>query len=175
MLDPRIVEDAIDDVLGNKKDPLRLTRDFLKQVEEADKCVNRLEKNLADKIHEKDTCGSLWVAALSILEEIEELERLVERAKTIRTATVNEVSHVIEKVQDEKQRTVLRYRYIDLITDWKEIAGKAGISGAEAKRTHKDALPALQMILDEIEARRKAEEEADAKAVEDGKKSMAQL
>lgn len=167
MLDPRMVEDVIDDVLGNKKDPYRLTRDFLKQVEEAEKRINRLEKDLATKVHEKDSSGSLWTAALVFLEQIEELERLVNRAKTVKTATVSEVAAVIDKVEDEKQRTVLRYRYIDLITDWKEIAEKADISRVAAQRKHKEALPEVQKILDDIEARKKAEDEADEKAAEE--------
>ena len=166
MLDPRMVEDVIDDVLGNKKDPYRLTRDFLKQVEEAEKRINRLEKKLATKIHEKDNCGSLWTAALTVLEQIEELERLVERAKAAKTATVSEVGAVIDKVEDEKQRMVLRYRYIDLITDWKEIGLRSDISRAAAQRKHKEALPEVQKILNDIEARKKAEDEADKKAAE---------
>lgn len=170
MLDPRMVEDVIDDVLGNKKDPYRLTKDFLKQVEEAEKRINRLEKNLAAMIHEKDNCGSLWTAALVVLEQIEELERLVDRAKIIRTATVSEVGAVIDKVEDEEQRMVLRFRYIDLITDWKEIGLRAGISRAAAQRKHKEALPEVKKILDDIEARKKAEEEADKKAAEEERK-----
>ena len=167
MLDPRMVEDVIDDVLGNKKDPYRLTRDFLKQVEEAEKRINRLEKDLATKVHEKDSSGSLWAAALAVLEQIEELERLVDRAKAAKTAAVSEVDAVIKSVEDEKQRLVLQCRYVNLITDWKEIAEKSGISRAAAQRKHKEALPEVQKILDDIEARKKAEDEADEKAAEE--------
>ena len=62
---------------------------------------------------------------------------------------------------------VLRYRYIDLITDWKEIGLRADISRAAAQRKHKEALPEVQKILDDIEARKKAEDEADRTAAEE--------
>ena len=122
-------------------------------------------------IYEKDNCGSLWTAALVVLEQIEELERLVDMAKISRTAIVSEVGAVIEKIENEKQRTVLRYRYIDLITDWKEIGLRASISRTEAQRKHKEALPEVKKILDDIKARKKAEEEADKKAAEEERKA----
>ena len=95
MLNPREVQDAIDDVLGNKKDPLRLTRDFLKQVGDHTDRVHRLEKKLDALKWEKDRCGGNWASALSVLEKIEETERLVQIAKELYAATVNEVTDAI--------------------------------------------------------------------------------
>ena len=83
MLNPREVQDAIDDVLGNKKDPLRLTRDFLKQVGDHTDRVHRLEKKLDALKWEKDRCGGNWASALSVLEKIATLTYILVKMRML--------------------------------------------------------------------------------------------
>ncbi len=157
MLNPREVQDVIDGVLGNKKDPLRLTRDFLKQVGDHTDRVHRLEKKLEALIWEKDRCGGNWASAYLVLERIEEAERLVQRAKELLTATVNEVKEAIDRLEDEEQKTVLTLRYVDLISDWDEIAEKVEKPKAAVRRIHTAALKELKPVLEKIEAERNAD------------------
>ena len=151
MLNPREVQDAIDDVLGNKKDPLRLTRDFLKQVGDHTDRVHRLEKKLDALKWEKDRCGGNWASALSVLEKIEETERLVQRAKELYAATVNEVTDAIGRLIDENQRKVLTLRYVECISDWEEVAEKTEKPKAAVRRIHTAALKEMQQVLAKIE------------------------
>lgn len=157
MLNPREVQDVIDDVLGNKKDPLRLTRDFLKQIGDHTDRVHRLEKKLEAQLWEKDRCGGNWARAFSVLERIEETERLVQRAKELLTATVNEVTDAIGRLEDEDQQTILTLRYVECISDWDEIAEKAEKPKAAVRRIHTAAMKELKPLLKKIEAERNAD------------------
>lgn len=164
MLDPKEVQAVIDDVVGNTKDPLRLTRDFLKQVEEEHKRVQRLEKKLASLEAEKEKCGGNWAAAASVLERIEEAQRLTDQAKREYAAVVQETEDVISRISDEVQRKILSMRYIELISDWQAIADEVKLSKAAVRRMHTAALPLVKEIIAQIEAEKKAElEKAAAK------------
>ena len=157
MLDQKEVQAVIDDVLGNKKDPLRRIRDYLKQPEEEKKRVQRLEKKLAELETAKEECGDNWVLATSLLEKIEEAQRLTDQAKKECTAAVNETTDVISRVEDETQRKILMLRYIDLITDWQKIADETGISKAAARRMHTAALPDVKEIMAQMVEEKKDE------------------
>lgn len=156
MLNPREVQDAIDDVLGNKKDPLRMTRDFLKRVEDYTDRVHRLEKKLETQIWEKDRCGGNWVSTIKALEKIEETERLVQRAKELLSATVTKVSDAIGRLGNNNQQNILMLRYVDCVSDWDEIAGKTEKPKAAVRRIHTVALNEMQKVLAEIETERTA-------------------
>ncbi len=157
MLNPREVQDVIDDVLGNKKDPMRMPRDFLKQVEDYTDRVHRLEKKLEAQIWEKDRCGGNGVSTIKALEKIEETERLVQRAKELLCATVTKVSDAIGRLENNDQRNILMLRYVDCISDWNEITDKTGKSKAAVRRIHTAALNEMQKVLAEIETKNTAE------------------
>lgn len=156
MLNPREVQDAIDDVLGNKKDPLRMTRDFLKRVEDYTDRVHRLEKKLEAQICEKDRCGGNWVSVIKTLEKIEETEQLVQRAKELLSTTVTKVSDAIGRLGNNDQWNILMLRYVDCVSDWDEIAEKIGKPKATVRRIHTAALNEMQNVLAEIETKRTA-------------------
>ena len=157
MLDPKEVRAVIDDVVGNTKDPLRLTRDFLKQVEEEHKRVRQLEKKLAGLEAEKEKYGGNWAAAVSVLEQIEEAQSLTDQAKRKYAAVVRETEDVISRIGDEGQRRILSMRYIELISDWQSIADEVKLSKAAARRMHTAALPVVKEIIEQIEAEKKAD------------------
>ena len=159
MLNPLLVEDVIDDVLGNKKDPYRLAKDFLNQIDEAGKRVKRLEAKLANAIEDANSNGGLQVASVDTIDEIEELERLVERARIDYKSAVSDVKDVIKQIEDEKQRELLTYRYVDLLTNWKEIAEQMDMSRAALRRLHTTALNSVKNI-NEGDRRERIEEDA---------------
>ena len=163
MLDPKEVQAVIDEVVGNTKDPLRLTRDFLKQVDEEQKRVKRLEKKLADLEAEKEKCSGNWAAAVSVLEKIEEAQRLSDQAKREYAAAIRETEDVIRRISDEGQRKILSMRYIEGISDWQAIADEVQMSKAAARRTHTAALTVVKGIVARIEAEKKAEMEKASK------------
>lgn len=154
MLNPREVQDAIDDVLGKTKDPMRLIRDFLKQVDDYANRVKRLENKLTAQIREKEQCGGNWAEAISILEKIEETECLVSRAKEQYEATVDETKDVIGRLDDDEQKAVLTMRYVGCVSDWGKIAEVVGKPKSEIRRIHTAALPEVKRILEQIEKER---------------------
>lgn len=148
MLNPLLVDDVIDDVLGNKKDPYRLAKDFLNQIDEAGKRVKRLEAKLANAIEDANANGGLQVASVDAINEIEELEHLVERARVDYKSAMSDVKDVIKLLEDEKQRELLTYRYVDLLTNWKEIAEQMDMSRAALRRLHTTALDRVKDIIE---------------------------
>jgi len=78
-----------------------------------------------------------------ILKALEYENQIDELKRTLRIIKVK-ILDVIEKLEDENQRKVLIYRYIDWHT-WNEIAEILYISLATVKRWHANALSSIQI------------------------------
>ena len=130
-------------------DPLRRTRDFLYQVRDGDRRIRNLEKRIQLRQDALDLAGERWNDADVTEKEIMALEHMIEREKADYAAAVVDVSDTISCLEDDNQQMVLTYRYIDMISDWCQIADRMGMKKAAVQKLHGRALPKLKEVLEQ--------------------------
>ncbi len=129
------------------RDPLRPVRDFLYQVRDGHREVMNLEKRIALRRNVLEmNCADEMEQELTG-EEVTRMENLLEEKKRVLASTVLNVSDMISQLPDVNQQMVLTYRYVDMMSDWYEIADKMGMKKAAVQKLHGRALPQLQRIL----------------------------
>lgn len=78
------------------------------------------------------------------LEALEALMDKIEADKTEIIARRAEIKACIESVQDERQRNILRYRYINGFS-WPEVSGRLGYDQCYIQRVHRRAVEAMEI------------------------------
>lgn len=144
MLTKEEIRKAVDDVLGNTKDPLRLTKDYLKQVDEEKKRIDRLKKKLLESRKESKESDA------DMHEVVDNWRRLLKLAREDYCRAVERETAVINTLQDERQKKVLKLRYVDCVSDWKRIAKVIGTSQAKAHEIHTAGLYEVKKVVDKI-------------------------
>ena len=86
------------------------------------------------------SCMDLSEYAAQLDELLTELKDQMEQRTKIR----REITQKIEKMEDETEKTVLRWRYIHWLR-WDQIAERMGYSQEHAQRIHKKALRNFKM------------------------------
>lgn len=129
------------------RDPLRTVRDFLYQVRDGHRTIMSIEKRICLRHEALKLNGDDDLARQLIGDEIYRLEKELEVKKSDYAATVLNVSDMISQLSDINQQMTLTYRYIDMISDWNEIADKMGMTKAAVQKLHGRTLPCLQEIL----------------------------
>ena len=130
-------------------------KEYLKQYGKALRQEKRIEEELERLKLDRMLPGALAADGLpkssnlsdlsDYVAEVDEQERkLVEqRKKRVRIRT--EIRERIEQMEDETEKDVLTYCYIDLMR-WKDICKKTGYEWAQAHRKHSEALKNFKMI-----------------------------
>lgn len=130
-------------------------KEYLKQYGKALRQEKRIEEELERLKLDRMLPGALAADGLpkssnlsdlsDYMAEVDEQERkLVEqRKKRVRIRT--EIRERIEQMEDETEKDVLTYCYIDLMR-WKDICRKTGYEWAQVHRKHSEALKNFKMI-----------------------------
>lgn len=122
-----------------RPDPLRKTRDFLYQIRDQQRRIHNLEK----RIELRKQADTRWE------NEIRDLEERIRSAKEEYTEMLITVSDKISCLEDDRYQMVLTLRYIDMVSDWNDIASQMGMSKAAVQKLHGQALPLMKMVLEE--------------------------
>lgn len=77
--------------------------------------------------------------------EVDEQERKLVEQRKRRVRIRTEIRERIEQMEDETEKDVLTYYYIDLMR-WKDICRKTGYEWAQVHRKHSEALKNFKMI-----------------------------
>lgn len=78
---------------------------------------------------------------------LESLEALMDKIKADKTEIIArraEIKACIESVQDERQRNILRYRYINGFS-WPEVSARLGYDQCYIQRVHRRAVEAMEI------------------------------
>ncbi len=133
------------------------SREYLKQYEEAERLVRRLENEYQEETEKIDSIrssvgdGTPHGGAISKTVEIQAM-RLAEKALEWKQAELDavrirqEVVNVINQIPGE-QGDVLYERYINL-KRWDDVAEAVGYSVRQTHRIHQAALGSLQVVLE---------------------------
>ncbi len=78
------------------------------------------------------------------LESLEALMDKIEADKTEIIARRAKIKACIESVQDERQRNILRYRYINGFS-WPEVSARLGYDQCYIQRVHRRAVEAMEI------------------------------
>ncbi len=129
------------------RDPLRQVRDFLYQVRDERRAITNLDKRIAIHRSVLELNKEDEMERMLIGEDIARLEKeRIEKQRTF-VSVVLDVSEMISRLPDVNQQMALTLRYVDMISDWYEIADKMGMTKAAVQKLHGRALPQLQKLL----------------------------
>ena len=142
--------DCDSNVRRNQGDPFRTVRDFLYQVRDGHRAIVNIEKRISLRQEALKLDADDEISQMLLGEEMSRLEIELTNKKSAYAATMLNVSDIISQLTDINQQMVLTFRYIDMISDWYEIADRMGMTKPVVQKIHGRAIPRLQAILDRL-------------------------
>ncbi len=123
---------------------INLDREIERKLEEVDRLRSKLTRVTEVFTAEPKGGGSIYGKTEEILAKIVDLEREIDADIDRLVAIRDGIKTIIEAVEDDRERLLLQYRYLDGKTfEW--IAAKMNYSWRQIHRLHSQALTNLKM------------------------------
>lgn len=136
-------------------------KEYLMSYQRAKRKVRRLERQLHElrlnkmgpsAINNDGMPRSSDMSDLSdYVAKLDEIERDIVTARYRRICTFQKIQRAIEAMEDEQEKDLLTYRYIDGLK-WEEVAVKMGYSWQHIHKIHSRALKNLRIEQEAIES-----------------------
>lgn len=122
---------------------VRLDREIQRKLEESQRWRGRLGR-ITSRLNPEISGGGPKITEADIIAKIIDLEREMDEGIDRLILIRRGVSDCIEAVQDDRERQLLQYRYLDGLT-WERIAVEMNYSWRQVHRIHSDALRSVRI------------------------------